>query len=178
MEYNPGIFPFFGLQNYKSCSNKKNYEQKSNNPPPFRRLPPFIRSLPEISGGGAVSGGIFDAKINSTDMKERHHNPFAGIARFLISLGLLMIAAKTDLLSLGEISEYYRWEMLLIFFGVWSLLSLELVSAVVLFALGFWFLMPDMTVQLSPLYRQIFWPAVLVLAGVAFMIRPITKRKK
>jgi hypothetical protein len=56
--------------------------------------------------------------------------------------------------------------------------SLELVSAVVLFALGFWFLMPDMTVQLSPLYRQIFWPAVLVLAGVAFMIRPITKRKK
>jgi hypothetical protein len=89
-----------------------------------------------------------------------------------------MIAAKTDLLSLGDISDYYRWEMLLIFFGIWSLLSLELVSAVVLFALGFWFLMPDMTVQLSPLYRQIFWPAVLVLAGVAFMIRPITKRKQ
>ncbi len=125
-----------------------------------------------------VSGVIFDAKINSTDMKERHHNPFAGIARFLISLGLVMIAAKTDLLSLGDISEYYRWEMLLIFFGLWSLLSLELISAVVLFALGFWFLMPDMTVQLSPLYRQIFWPAVLVLAGVAFMIRPLTKRKK
>ncbi len=111
-------------------------------------------------------------------MKERDHNPFTGIARFLIALGLVMIAAKTDLLSLGEISEYFRWEMLLIFFGVWSLLSLELVSAVVLFALGFWFLMPDMTVQLSPLYRQIFWPAILVLAGVAFMIRPITKRKK
>jgi hypothetical protein len=110
-------------------------------------------------------------------MKDKHHNPFSGIARFLISLGLVMIAAKTDLLSLGDISEYYRWEMLLIFFGVFSLLSLELVSAVVLFALGFWFLMPDMTVQLSPLYRQIFWPAVLVLAGVAFMIRPITKRK-
>lgn len=111
-------------------------------------------------------------------MKDRDHNPFAGIARFLISLGLVMIAAKTDLLSLGDISEYYRWEMLLIFFGVLSLVSLELVSSVVLFALGFWFLMPDMSVQLSPLYRQIFWPAVLVLAGVAFMIRPITKRKK
>jgi hypothetical protein len=64
MEYNPGIFPFFGLQNYKSYSNKKNYEQKSNNTWPFRRLPPFIRSLPEICGSGIVSGGIFDAKIN------------------------------------------------------------------------------------------------------------------
>jgi hypothetical protein len=60
MEYNPGIFPFFGLQNYKSCSNKKNYEQKSNNPPPFRHLPRFIRILPEISGAGMLSDGIFD----------------------------------------------------------------------------------------------------------------------
>ncbi len=111
-------------------------------------------------------------------MKERHHNPFSGIARFLISLGLVMIAAKTDLLGLGEIPDYYKWEMILIFFGVFSVLSLELVSAVLLFALGFWFLMPDMTVQLSPLYRQIYWPAVLVLVGVAFMIRPITKRRK
>jgi len=89
-----------------------------------------------------------------------------------------MIAAKTDLLGLGEIPDYYKWEMILIFFGVFSVLSLELVSAVLLFALGFWFLMPDMTVQLSPLYRQIYWPAVLVLVGVAFMIRPITKRRK
>ncbi len=111
-------------------------------------------------------------------MKDKHSNPFVGIAKFLISLGLVMIVAKLDLLNLGEISDYFRWEMLLVFFGVFSLLSLELVSAVVLFAIGFWFLMPDMTVQLSPVYKNIYWPAVLVVAGLAFMIRPLTKKGK
>ncbi len=111
-------------------------------------------------------------------MKDKNSNPFVGIAKFLISLGLVMIVAKLDLLNLGEITDYFRWEMLLIFFGVFSLLGLELVSSVVLFAIGFWFLMPDMTVQLSPVYKNIYWPAVLVVAGLAFMIRPLTKKGK
>ncbi len=111
-------------------------------------------------------------------MKDKHGNPFVGIAKFLISLGLVMIVAKLNLLNLGEIEDYFRWEMLLIFFGVFSILSLELVSAVVLFAIAFWFMMPDMTVQLSPVYRNIYWPAVLVAAGLAFMIKPVTNKGK
>ncbi len=111
-------------------------------------------------------------------MKTADKNPFAGIAKFMISLGLVMIVAKLDLLNLGEISDYFHWEVLLIFFAIWSLLNLELVSAVVLFALGFWFLMPEMSVQLSAAYRNIYWPAVLILAGLAFMIRPLTRKLK
>lgn len=111
-------------------------------------------------------------------MKDKDRNPLVGIAKFLISLGLVMIVAKLDLLNLGEISDYFIWQMLLIFFGVFSLLSLELVSSVILLALGFWFLMPDMSVQLAPVYKNIYWPAVLVLVGVAFMLRPLTKQFK
>lgn len=109
-------------------------------------------------------------------MKDKNSNPFIGMAKFLITLGIMMIVAKLDLLNLGEISDYFQWEMLLIFFGVFSLLSLELVSAVILFAIGFWFLMPEMSVQLSPVYRNIYWPAVLVLVGVAFMLKPLKKK--
>lgn len=109
-------------------------------------------------------------------MKDKNSNPFTGIAKFLITLGLVMIVAKLDLLHLGEISDYFQWEMILFFFGIFSLLSLELVSAVILFAIGFWFLMPEMSVQLSPVYKNIYWPAVLVLAGVAFMLRPLKKK--
>lgn len=109
-------------------------------------------------------------------MKEHNKNPFVGIAKFLISLGLVMLVAKFDLLQLGPLSEYYRWEMIPIFFGIWSLVSLELVSSVILFAVGIYFLMPDMHIQLAPVYRQIYWPVVLVLTGVAFILRPITKR--
>lgn len=109
-------------------------------------------------------------------MKDKNSNPFIGMAKFLITLGIMMIVAKLDLLNLGEISDYFQWEMLLIFFGIFSLLSLELVSAVILFAIGFWFLMPEMSVQLSPVYRNIYWPAVLVLVGVAFMLKPLKKK--
>jgi hypothetical protein len=38
--------------------------------------------------------------------------------------------------------------------------------------------MPEMSIQLSPFYKEIFWPAVLVLAGITFMIRPFTKSLK
>jgi len=111
-------------------------------------------------------------------MKDTDKNPFIGIAKFLISLGLVMIIAKLDLFKLGEISDYFQWEMILIFFGIFSLISLEVVSSVILFAIGFWFLMPEMGIQLSPVYKNIYWPAVLVLVGLAFMVRPLTKKWK
>jgi hypothetical protein len=121
---------------------------------------------------------IFDPYFKLIAMRDKDHNPFAGIAKFLISLGLVMIVAKLDLLKIGEISDYFTWQMLLIFFGIWSLISLELVSAVLLFAVGFWFLMPEMTVQLTEIYKKIYWPAVLVLTGVAFMIKPLFSKLK
>jgi len=110
-------------------------------------------------------------------MRDKDQNPFTGIAKFLIALGLMMIVAKLDLLKMGEVSDYFTWQMLLIFFGIWALIGLELVSAVILFAVGFWFLMPEMTVQLSETYTKIYWPAVLVLAGLAFMLKPLGKMK-
>jgi len=60
MEYNPGIFPFFGLQNYKSSSNKKNYEQKSNNGRYLRCSPIYIRTPPEMSRNGTGLQYIFE----------------------------------------------------------------------------------------------------------------------
>jgi hypothetical protein len=110
-------------------------------------------------------------------MKE-NSNPFSAIAKLLISLGLVMIVAKLDLFKLGPISDYFTWEMLLIFFGIFNLLNLDLVFSLLLFAAGFWFLMPEMSIQLSPVYKQVYWPAIMVLAGIAFMIRPFTKKLK
>jgi hypothetical protein len=107
-------------------------------------------------------------------MKE-NSNPFSAIAKLLISLGLVMIIAKLDLFKIGPISDYFKWEMLLIFFGIFNLLNLDLVFSLMLFAAGFWFLMPEMSIQLSPLYKEIYWPAVMVLGGIVFMIRPFTK---
>ncbi|MCI0522521.1 MAG: hypothetical protein L0Y37_02600 [Bacteroidales bacterium] len=111
-------------------------------------------------------------------MKEHNSNPFNGIAKLLISLGLVMLIARLDLFRLGEPSDYFAWEMLLIFFSIFNLLNLDLVFSVLLFAAGFWFLMPEMTLQLTPFYKSIYWPSVLVVLGIAFMLRPLTKRLK
>ena len=110
-------------------------------------------------------------------MKEKN-NPFSGIAKLLISLGLVMIIAKLDLFKMGPISDYMTWEMLLIFFGFFNLLNLDLIASLGLFAVGFWFLMPEMGFQLSPFYKEIYWPALMVLVGIAFMIRPFTRSLK
>jgi hypothetical protein len=111
-------------------------------------------------------------------MKDHNSNPFNGIAKLLISLGLVMLIARLDLLKLGSPSDYFTWEMLLIFFGIFNLINLDLVFSVLLFAAGIWFLMPEMTLQLTPFYKSIYWPSVLVLVGLAFMLRPITKKLK
>lgn len=95
---------------------------------------------------------------------------------FLISLGLALIVVRLDLLGLGEPYNYFNWKMLLILFGVWSLISFELLAAVVLISLGVWFMLPDIMPELSGSYRQIYWPAVLVLAGIAVIVKPLLKK--
>jgi len=62
MEYNPGISLFFGLQNYESSSNKKNYEQKSNIACSVRCSPMYIRPLPEMSITGLADIIILSRK--------------------------------------------------------------------------------------------------------------------
>ncbi len=112
-------------------------------------------------------------------MKNVRNNAVWQVGAFLISLGIMMLVARLDLLQLGEVASYFRWQILLILFGVWSLLSLELVSAVVLFAIGIWFLLPDMSLELARPFRQIYWPSVLVLAGIAVILSaPLKKLKK
>lgn len=110
-------------------------------------------------------------------MKERHSNPFSGLAKLLIALGLVLLTAKTDLLGLGTTSAYFTWQVLLMLLGLLALLNLDLVFSLLLFATGFYFLMPEMTVQLSSFYMNIYWPVVIVAAGILFMIKPVFKNK-
>jgi len=110
-------------------------------------------------------------------MKEKHSNPFSGLAKLLIALGLVLLAARADILGLGSTEDYFTWEVLLILIGLIALLNLDLVFSLLLFATGIYFLMPEMNIQLSPFYMQIYWPIVLILAGIAFMIKPAFKNK-
>jgi low temperature requirement protein LtrA len=108
-------------------------------------------------------------------MKNFKGNPFRGFGVFLIVLGLMMLAATTDFLGWGDIDEYIRWEMLLVFLGLIMLLSGNFTASVVMLSIGAWFLLPDLMPVVPEYVRVGFWPAVLVLAGITYII-PSPKR--
>jgi low temperature requirement protein LtrA len=109
------------------------------------------------------------------NMKKNAANPFWGFGVFLIVLGLMLLAATTDVLGWGSIHNYFRWEMLAVFIGLSVFLSGNLTSGVVILAVGFWFLLPDLIPEQPEYLRVGFWPAVLVLAGLTYII-PSPKR--
>lgn len=108
-------------------------------------------------------------------MKNHSGNPLRGFGVFLIVLGLMLLAATTDVLGLGSIHSYIRWETLLIFIGTSMVLNAKFTPGIILLAVGTWFILPDIHPELSYYVRVGFWPAVLVLAGITYMI-PSTRR--
>ena len=111
-------------------------------------------------------------------MKHDEKNALSGIGKAFIALGLILLGIKLDLLGLGAPPEYYRWEIILLFFGVLALFNLNLVLSVIFFAVGAYFLMPDMNIQLPEIIKTIFWPSLLVLAGLEFLLKPLRCRKR
>jgi hypothetical protein len=108
-------------------------------------------------------------------MKRENRNAFRGFGVFLIVLGLMMLAATTDVLGWGDIDKYIRWEMLLVFLGLIMLLSGSFTASVIMLSIGTWFLLPDLMPIIPEYVRVGFWPAVLVLAGITYII-PSPKR--
>jgi len=97
-------------------------------------------------------------------------NPLMGFGLFLIAIGLMLLAATLDVLGWGSIHDYFRWEMLLVFISLVMFLNGNLTGGVILLAAGSWFLLPDIFEETPELVRVGFWPAVLVLTGITFLI--------
>lgn len=97
---------------------------------------------------------------------------------FFILLGAALLIATNDLLHLGSVSRYFTWESALIFIGVLLLLNLHFIGGLWMLALGTWFLLDDIFVVTPETVRLLFWPAILVLTGLAFIISSLVRRKK
>jgi hypothetical protein len=109
--------------------------------------------------------------------REREHHPRVSIGLFFIVLGLALLAATNDLLHLGSISSYFTWETAMIFIGVLLLLNLQFTGGLLLIAGGVWFLQDHIFFITPELFKTIFWPAVIVLIGLSFILSSFFKRK-
>ena len=105
------------------------------------------------------------------------HHPRLGIGLFFILLGVSLLIATNDLLNLGSISSYFTWETALIFIGLLLLLNLHLTGGVIMISAGTWFLLDNIFVVTPEIIKTIYWPAVIVLLGLSFLLSSIFKLK-
>ena len=110
------------------------------------------------------------------DRRDREHNPALGVGAFLVAFGLFMAVIMFDLLGLGDPGEYMMWQILILFIGTISLFKGKVVGALILGIVGSYFLLPELNIELPELIETIYWPAAIVIAGVALVISGIFRR--
>ena len=107
----------------------------------------------------------------------REHHPRVSIGIFFIILGVALLIATNDLLDLGNISSYFTWETAMIFIGVLLLFNLHFVGGMLLIAGGIWFLKDHIFIISPETFNTFYWPAVIGLIGLAFILSSIFKKK-
>ena len=94
-----------------------------------------------------------------------------------IAAGLLLLLQNFNLLPFAIPTYIFSWKMLLIVLAFFMALSHNWTSALILFCIGFYFLIPDFfgihTITLAQL-----WPAVLIIIGILIVSNLRKKDKK
>jgi hypothetical protein len=107
----------------------------------------------------------------------RDHHPQVSMGIFFIVLGMALLIATNDLLSLGSVSSYFTWETAMIFIGVLLLLNLQFTGGVLLIAGGIWFLKDHIFIISPETFNTFYWPAVIGVVGLSFILSSLFKRK-
>jgi len=115
---------------------------------------------------------------NYDHLNEREHHPRIGIGLFFIVLGAALLIATNDLLNIGSVSGYFTWETAMIFVGVLLLLNLQFTGGVLLIAGGVWFLQDEIFILTPDTFKTYYWPAVIGLIGLSFILSSFFKRYK
>lgn len=134
---------------------------------------------------------IFDLRLKFIAMRHRHyhpdrphshfmereHHPRVSIGLFFIILGIALLVATNDLLNLGSVSSYFTWETAMIFVGVLLMFNMHFVGGVLLIAGGVWFLKDHIYIFNPETFKLFYWPAVIALIGLAFILSSLFKKK-
>ena len=110
-------------------------------------------------------------------LRGREHHPRVIIGIFFIVLGAALLIATNDLMGMGSVNNYFTWETAMIFIGVLLLLNLHFTGGLLLIAGGIWFLQDRIYVITPEIFKNFYWPAVIVIVGLSFILSSLFKRK-
>lgn len=105
------------------------------------------------------------------------HHPRIAFGIFLIVLGIALLVAKNDVFNLGSTAAYFNWKTAMIFIGVLLLLNLEFTGGFLLIAGGVWFMQDELFPAARETFNIYFWPIVIAVIGVSFILSSLTGRK-
>jgi len=105
------------------------------------------------------------------------HHPRIGIGLFFILLGVSLLIATNDLLHLGSVSNYFTWQTAMVFIGMLLLLNLHFTGGVLMIAGGVWFMLGDIFVVTPDIIKTFYWPGVIVLIGISFILSSLFRHK-
>jgi hypothetical protein len=108
----------------------------------------------------------------------REHHPRVSIGIFFILLGVALLVATNDMLHLGSLKEYFTPWTAMVFVGVLLLLNLHFTGGLLLIAGGAWFLLRDYYGGIPDVMKTFYWPAIIVLLGLSFIISSFFKRNR
>jgi hypothetical protein len=110
------------------------------------------------------------------NLRKTEHHPRISIGLFFIVLGAALLIATNDLLNLGSVSRYFTWETAMIFIGILLLLNLHFTGGILLIAGGIWFLQDEIFSFTPEIFKNFYWPAVIALIGISFILSSFIKR--
>jgi predicted membrane protein len=119
-------------------------------------------------------------------MNTQIKNHYAGIifSVILIMFGLLLIAANTGLIPPGFSKIIISWQMLMIIIGICSIVKRRVLHfhGFLFVCLGIFFIIPRVAKIFPSVFGDIdtnfirdYWPVLLILAGIVFILRILCK---
>lgn len=94
----------------------------------------------------------------------------------LIVLGVLLIMERLNMIPESLADALISWQMLLVGIGVLSLIGGNRTAGLVMIVIGGTFLIPEF-ITIPHEVRRIYWPLILVLAGVLILVRQRDNKK-
>lgn len=102
--------------------------------------------------------------------KINNNNGRANIGLLLITVGIVFILNRLDLIPYEISHIIFSWQMLLIAIGTFNLINKKYTPAIILISLGIIFMVPEL-IDISYSMSRLFWPIALVVVGVVLILR-------
>lgn len=117
-------------------------------------------------------------KTKSNNCSTRRPCKGIGFALLLILAGKIWLLVNLGYLSSAYLDAFISWPMLLVVIGLISLVRLKFISSLLFLSVGGFFLIPEvgkipnnLLGTVPPDFVQVYWPSLLIIAGVLFLIK-------